>query len=261
MAGTTTDRRGARSSPPSGPPLLRIRLRRPRRRTLVASLAGAVLLGVGAVWVLYGSDWTRVERVNAEGTTVLRPRQVVAAAGVPAGDPLVSVDTDEVAARLRAALPRIAEVDVVRSWPDNIDLKVTERRPQLLIEAGGRFTEVDAEGVRFAQVRKRPDGVPLLELAAGDSPSRRRFGADRLRREAVRVAAGLPAEVRRDTRVVKVGSYDSITLELTDGRTVRWGSGENGRAKSRTLLALLKAARGARHFDVSAPTAPAASGS
>ena len=63
------------------------------------------------------------------------------------------------------------------------------------------------------------------------------------------------------TRTVLVRSYDDVELELADGRTVAWGSAENGRAKARSLTALMKAASGARHFDVSVPTAPASSGS
>lgn len=106
--------------------------------------------------------------------------------------------------------------------------------------------------------------MPTLELAVSgksDAAGLRRFPVDRLVREAVGVAANIPGAVARDTQVVKVRSYDSISLELSGGRTVEWGSGEKGRAKARTLIALMKAAPGARYFDVSAPTAPASSGS
>jgi cell division protein FtsQ len=166
---------------------------------------------------------------------------------------------------LRQKLPRIASVDVVSSWPHGIGLKVTERTPVLLVRKNGDFVEVDDEGVRFATVSGAPKGVPMLELSASrtgsGAASFRRFGTDRLVREAVRVAGDLPAAVAKDTRTVQVRSYDDISLELADGRTVEWGSGENGRAKARTLAALMKAAAGARHFDVSVPTAPASSGS
>jgi cell division protein FtsQ len=98
-------------------------------------------------------------------------------------------------------------------------------------------------------------------LTPGRSASLRRFGSARLVREAVRVAGGLPSGVARDTQVVRVTSYDSISLELTRGRTVIWGSGEDGPVKAKVLTALMKAAPKAGHFDVSAPTAPAVSGS
>ncbi|MGW2699473.1 cell division protein FtsQ/DivIB [Streptomyces sp. NPDC001340] len=264
MAGPTTAERGESQQESSGPPLAR-RLRKLRLRTIVILAVALVLLGAGSAWVLYGSSWMRVQRVSVSGTRVLTPADVREAASVPVGDPLISVDTDAIAARLRRKLPRIDTVDVVRSWPHGIGLKVVERTPVLLVRKAGNFVEVDEEGVRFATVSQAPKGVPTLELTASrkdsGSASFRRFGTDRLVREAVQVGGDLPAAVARGTRTVQVRSYDDISLELGDGRTVAWGSGENGRAKARALTALMKAAPGARHFDVSVPTAPASSGS
>lgn len=271
MAGPATARRGEKKSP-SGPPSaappratglrrVRIPLRAPGRRSLIIITIVAVLLGAFGVWALYASNWLRLERVEATGTRVLTPHEVVAAARAPMSEPLVSVDTDELARRLRARLPRIKTVDVERSWPHTIGLKVTERTPELLMQAGGEFVEVDAEGVRFATVRTAPQGVPLLEMTASDSPSLHRFGIDRLRRAAVEVTRDLPTAVRKDVHKVRVRSYDAVTLELTGGRTVAWGSREEGAEKAKVLTALLKAAHGGRHFDVSVPSAPAVSGS
>ncbi|MDX3241935.1 cell division protein FtsQ/DivIB [Streptomyces sp. ME18-1-4] len=264
MAGSATAERGARQQESSGPPLVR-RLGPRRLRMIIVLALIVVLLGAGAVWVLYGSPWLRVERVTVSGTSVLTPQQVREAADVPVGSPLISVDTDAIETRLRTELPRIDSVDVVRSWPRGIGLKVTERTPVLLVRKGAKFVEVDDEGVRFATVSEAPKGVPLLEMAVSSSrsvaASLRRFGEDRLVREAVKATGSLPAAVTRETRLVKVRSYDDISLELGGGRTVAWGSAEKGAAKGRALTALMKAAPAARHFDVSAPTAPASSGS
>ncbi|CAL9418013.1 cell division protein FtsQ/DivIB [Streptomyces sp. enrichment culture] len=263
MAGTTTAERGERQQESSGPPPAGRFLR--RRLRLIAALAALLLVSAGGVWLLYGSAWLRAERVTVSGTRVLTPERVREAAEVPLGEPLVSVDTDAIESRLLRKLPRIDAVDVERSWPHGISLKVTERTPVLLVEKGGKFIEVDDEGVRFATVSEAPKGIPLLELAVSRSSSAaaslRRFGEGRLVREAVRVAGDLPDRVARQTRLVKVRSYDAVSLELGDGRTVVWGSSEKGAAKARTLTALMKAAPGARHFDVSVPTAPASSGS
>ncbi|MEU3408872.1 FtsQ-type POTRA domain-containing protein [Streptomyces sp. NPDC006670] len=234
---------------------------RPRRVRLLVTLAAAALLAGGGTWALYGSSWLRVEKVTASGTEVLTPEQVVSAAAVPVGAPLVGVDTDEIASRVRTRLSRVDSVDVVRAWPHGIGLKVTERKPVLLVKKGADFIEVDAKGVRFDTVAKAPAGVPLLEMAADRSPSARRFDEERLLREAVGIAGGLPDAVAKETLQVKVRSFDSVVLELTRGRTVVWGSGELGEAKGRALTALLKAAPKADHFDVSVPTAPAVSGS
>jgi cell division protein FtsQ len=221
-------------------------------------LVAIVFVAVG-IWVLHGSSWLRVERVRTSGTEVLTSGEVEAAAAVPMGSPLISVDTDAMEARLRHKLPRIDSVEVIRSWPHGIGLKVTERKPVLLIEKGAKFIEVDAKGVRFAVVDKAPEAVPLLELAVDQSASLRSFDAGQLLTEAVRVRGELPGNVAVVAKVITVRSYDFISLELSGGRTVVWGSAEEGEAKGRALTALMKAEPRARRFDVSAPTAPAAS--
>ncbi|MEU9592188.1 cell division protein FtsQ [Streptomyces sp. NPDC048193] len=264
MAGPTTAERGERQQESSGPPGAR-RFRPPRLRTIIILAVAFVVVGGVTLWVLYGSNWLRVDHVSVSGTRVLTPAQVREAADVPVGDALVSVDTEAIAARLGSALPRIDEVDVVRSWPDGIALEVTERTPVLVVQKGKNFVEVDDEGVRYATVPRAPKSVPALKLepvrSGPAAASLRRFGEDRLVREAVRVAGAVPDAVARQTRLVKVRSYDDISLELSDGRTVAWGSGEQGERKGRALTALMKATPGARHFDVSVPTAPASSGS
>ncbi len=236
-----------------------------RPRTIVILSLTVLLLNAGSLWMLYGSERTHVKRVSVSGARVLTPEEVRAVAKVRLGSPLVSVDTDRVAARLRRELPRIDSVDVERSWPDGIELKVVERTPVMVEEKGGKFVEVDRDGVRFATVSQAPKGVPVLELSLSRSSSAaaslRRFGESRLVREAVTVAGQIPAAVARETRVVKVRTYDDISLELSDGRTVAWGSSANGRLKVRALTALMKAAPEARHFDVRVPTAPASTGS
>jgi cell division protein FtsQ len=262
VAGPTTARRGeaGRAETPARPPHTGPQGRRPTgRMRWVLAAVGLVLTAAATVWVFYGSSWLRLEQVTISGTDVLTRTEVETAAGAPVGAPLVSVDTDAIADRLRQKLPRIDSVDVVRSWPHGIGLKVTERKPILLVEKGKKFIEVDAKGVRFATVDKAPRHVPLLELTPDRSASLRRFGSDRLVREAVRIAGDLPGKVAGETGAVRITSYDSAVLELTGGRTVMWGSSEEGPMKAQVLTALMKASPKAGHFDVSAPTAPAAS--
>ncbi|MCH0539947.1 FtsQ-type POTRA domain-containing protein [Streptomyces sp. MUM 203J] len=247
--------RGSRGSGEAGP-----EDRRTRSRLRLILLGSALLaLAGGVLWALYGSSWLRAENVTVSGTRVLTPRQVEQVAAVPVGSPLASVDTGAIEERLRRELPRIDSVDVVRSWPGTISLEVAERVPVLVVEQGGEYTEVDAGAVRFATSVTAPRDVPLLRLDTGDSPGRRRFGGGRLTAEAVRVVTGLPAGLARQVTSVRVRSYDSVTLELAGDRTVFWGSAGQGEAKERALVALMKAAPKAGHFDVSAPSAPAAS--
>lgn len=243
------------------------RFRPPGRRTLLIAAVLVLVLGAFGVWALYASSWFRVEKVSVDGTRVLTEDRVRAAADIPLGAPLASVDKAAAERRVRERLRRVDEVRVVRAWPHGIGLHVTERRPVLLLEKGGedagserRYVEVDAGGVRFATVEEPPQHVPVLVLEPrGDAAARPRPGRGELRRAAADVVSALPEAVRQDARTVRVRSYDDVTIELTSHRTVRWGSPERGVAKAKALTAVMKAAKGADHFDVSAPTAPAVS--
>jgi cell division protein FtsQ len=95
-------------------------------------------------------------------------------------------------------------------------------------------------------------------LTLSQSPSVRLFGTKRLLQAAVEVAADLPSAVHKAARSIRVRSYDNITILLSGGRTVMWGSRERGGEKAVALTALMKAVGGANRFDVSAPSAPAA---
>ncbi|MYS19602.1 FtsQ-type POTRA domain-containing protein [Streptomyces sp. SID4948] len=219
------------------------------------------VLIAGGTWAVYGSPWFRARTVAVSGSRELTPNQIRRAAAVPLGGPLISVDTGAVRKRLLAALPRIDTVEVTHSWPHTVRVRVTERTAAAALESGGSFVEIDREGVRFATVDRAPKGVPLVQLAPAGTPSLRYFGTTQLLRSAIAVAGDLPGTLRGRATAIRVRSYDGITVELTHGREVVWGSAQDGARKAVILSALMKAEPRATHFDVSAPTAPAASGS
>jgi len=219
-----------------------------------------VLVG-GSTYAVYGSSWLRATRVSVSGADELTVDQITRAAAVPLGGPLISVDTGAVHDRLLKTLPRIAKVSVARSWPHTVTLKVTERTASAVLEDGAKFTEVDRDGVRFATVDHAPAGVPLVQLVSVQSASLRQFGTKELLRAAIEVAGDLPDSLRGQATSIDVRSYDGITVELSRGREVVWGSAADGARKAAVVTALMKAEPHAAHFDVSAPSAPAASGS
>ena len=115
---------------------------------MVLSAVGLLLVGSFGVWALYFSHWLRVDHVSVHGQDVLTAAQLRAAADIPLGTPLASVDEDAVRARLRKRLRRWTRRRV-RAWPHGIGLKVTERQPVLL----------DAEGRAVRRGRRRGSAV------------------------------------------------------------------------------------------------------
>ena len=175
---------------------------------------------------------------------VLAADQVRAAAAVPDREPLARVDTGAVADRVRA-LPGVARVAVSRSWPGTVRIAVTERRGVAVVRRGGVGWFIDGTGVVF---QRHPAGrrtLPLLQVPAA-SPG------DPATVAALAALTALPAEVAKQVTTVHAPTPESVTLTLTEGRAVLWGSAEQPAAKAAVLTALLR--RPGTRYDISSPT-------
>lgn len=223
------------------------------RRWLAWKPVVAVLLllasVVGAIWTAFFSSVLAVEGVSVDGTELLTPSQVRAAAAVPTGDPLARVDLDRVRSRVEA-LAAVKSADVTRTWPHEVLITVEERVAVAVVEIGGRIRGMDDSGVVFVDYQKAPTGLPHVRSSTDTR-------ADALQ-EAARVIAALPSELDAQVDHVAVETVDQISLVLRDGRTVVWGSAEQSEEKARVLAALLE--RPAQTYDVSVPGQPTTAG-
>ena len=215
-----------------------------RRLRLLAALFVVAVAGV-AVWVVWFSPIFESQEIRVVGVSDIAQQagtsQVVSAAAIPDGMPLIRVDT--VSARDKVAqLPWVESVEVYRSWPRTIVVEVRERTPVAVVEDGDVRTGVDASGVLFDP----PGGLWITDPVIR--------GEESAIPEAVEVVASLPSEIERRVRVVQAVSPDDIRLELGNDAIVRWGNSEDGEFKAQVLLALLP--RRAQAYDVSAPELP-----
>lgn len=207
-----------------------------------------LLAGVGAVallaWVLLGSRLLVVRAVEVTGTHVVPKSEVLAAAAIPEGLPLLRVDTGAAARRVER-IAQVRSVVVSRDWPDRIVIEVQERTPALAVPAvGGGFLLVDPSGVIVQVVTRRPVALPLF-IPAGPLPGNPDV------RAAASVVRGLPPSLARRVTSVTVPGPDAVTLHLSDRVTVVWGSPGLTAQKARVLAILMRTH--ARYYDVSAP--------
>ena len=101
--------------------------------------------------------------------------EVLRAAGITPGTPLVRVDTAAVARRVEQ-ITQVQSAQVSRDWPDSVVIAIRERTPALAVASGGGFALIDRFGVVVSHVATRPPGMVLL---AGGRPTRRRCAAAR----------------------------------------------------------------------------------
>ncbi len=166
----------------------RARRRRTRWRAAFFALAGlAIVAGVG--WALLGNRVLVVRSVTVTGTHLLAPGQVIAAADVPLGTPLLSVDAGAVTRRVEA-ISQVASATVTEDWPDHLVIAVTERVPVMAVADGGRRLRPRGpdRGDR-ALAKTRPAALPLFVTSLPGSALRGQPRGHRRRRRARRAAA------------------------------------------------------------------------
>lgn len=216
----------------------------------LAVLVVVVALVATGVWAVWFSSLLAVDEVEVRGTDHLKVAEVLEAADVEKGRPLVEVDLERATSRVEALAP-VREARVERSWPGTVVVTVVEREAVAVAEIGDRIAGIDAEGVVFRNYRKAPAGLPKVRVV-GD------VDRDALA-EAALVVSSLPDDLAADVRRVDVETIDRISLVLKGNRTVMWGSGEDSALKADVLAALVKAQK-ARTYDVSVPGSPVTSG-
>jgi len=211
-------------------------------RPWLVGVAGLVLAGL-AGWVVYGTPLLGVREVTVRGTTLVPADQVRAAAGIPVGTPLASLDLGAVRRRV-ATLPAVRSATVERDWPSQVLIVVTERvAVGQVARADGRFDLIDASGVLFHSVPSDA-GLPTLKLAAPHP-------GDPTTTAALAVLAALTPDLRAQLVSLAADSPARIRLALRGYREVIWGDATDNAAKAQAATGLLRYPGSV--IDVSAP--------
>ncbi len=188
------------------------------------------MLTVGIGLVLYFTPVMSARSIIVTGIGAVTRDEVLDAAAVRPGTPLLQIDTDQVADRV-AAIRRVASARVQREYPSALRITVVERIPVV--------------------VKDFPDGPHLSTATASTSRPRRRRRrcptststipgpTDPPTKAALAVLTALRPEIAAQVGRIAAPSVASITLTLTDGRTVIWGTNDRTEEKAEKLAALL----------------------
>lgn len=226
--------------------------RRNRWRAAFFALAGAAIV-VGVAWALLGDRVLVVRSVTVTGTRRLTPQQVIAAADVQLGTPLLSVNTGAVTRRVEE-IDQVASVTVSKDWPDHLVIAITERVPVLAVRmASGGYDLVDPSGVIVRMVNRWPAALPVLVTSLPGSALRGDPGVVAAGDVLAELRPTLAHQVTGVTVATLIAGPPQVTLTLGGGRTVVWGSVGDAGQKNRELSLLLPGQ--ARYLDVSAPGA------
>lgn len=243
-------RQRARPGPRPGRPRTRLPWQRrsslpgPHWKAAAFALSAVAILGVMA-WALLGSTLLVVRSVRVAGAgSAVSAGQVLAAARVQHGQPLIWVDTGLIAHRVEQ-LRQVQSAEVGKDWPATLVITVQPRKPVFALPVHGGYALMDPFGVTVREVALRPAGLPVLTV---NITSRTLRGSPAVAAAAA-VLGELPRQVARQVRGVLTGGPNDVSVKLADGAVVVWGGDERAWTKARELRILMR--RRARVYDVS----------
>ncbi|OBA85227.1 cell division protein FtsQ [Mycobacteriaceae bacterium 1482268.1] len=204
-----------------------------------------VVLVVGLGLLLYFTPIMAAREVVITGVGAVTQEEIIAAAAVKQGTPLLQVNTDDIAERV-ATIRRIASARVQREYPSTLRITVVERVPVVVKDYPDGPHLFDRDGVDFATAPP-PANLPYLEA---DNPG----PSDPPTKAALEVMTALPPEVAGQVARVSAPSVAGVTLTLADGREVVWGTTDRTEEKAQKLAALLT--QPGHTYDVSSPDLP-----
>jgi cell division protein FtsQ len=204
-----------------------------------------VALFVGLGLLLYFTPIMAARNIVVTGVGAVSQDDVIAAAAVKQGTPLLQIDTDDVAERV-ATIRRVASARVQREYPSTLRITIVERIPVVVKDFPDGPHLFDRDGVDFA-TGPPPPNLPYLDA---DNPGPN----DPPTKAALEVMTALRPEVAGQVARVSAPSPAAIALTLGDGREVVWGTTERTEEKAEKLAALLT--QPGHTYDVSSPDLP-----
>ncbi len=192
-------------------------------------------------WSLYQSKWFIAQEVTITGNSRLSAEQISAAAAVPIGNSLMSINPGAISEQL-AALPEIKTAIVERGWPHKILITITERTPIAVAATASGYNLIDSDGINAGVVLAPPAGL-LVISAQPDSPAMT---------NAIQALAAIPTEWK--IAGLSALTQDSVVATLANGVVVTFGSGDRAADKVEVAQALIE--KGYEVINVSAPDAP-----
>jgi cell division protein FtsQ len=222
-----------------------------RRRTallLTAAIAAAALV------VVSRSPVFRVRHVDVSGVEHLHRSEVVRLSGITGSTDVLWIDAGAVERRLEAD-PWIASASVHTSLPDGVEISIVERRPVAIVRSSSARRLVAADGTVLGPAGGRRLPTIVVPADAERLDARLPLSAP------ARAVGAISASGGPSIRTVVVGADGSLTIHLTAGPEIRFGTSTELRAKASVIRSVLSWASASgsavRSIDVVAPSVPA----
>jgi cell division protein FtsQ len=227
-----------------------------RRRLLAAAVVLLLLYGFYMLW-FRNLSWFAIHDVTIKGATT-NEREIKSAVEQVAGDMTTLHIKDGELRDAVARFPTVSSVGASTSFPNGLQVTITERLPVAFVQSGDQRTAVSADGYLLAGADFDAKALPRIEGAAA-------HGA-RLDEDAAAQAAILGATPGPLKNRIVSSTWDEerggVVVDLKNGPEVRFGDGSRAQDKWEAAVAVLSGdQRGSpSYLDVSVPDRPVSGG-
>ncbi|WP_080794087.1 cell division protein FtsQ/DivIB [Corynebacterium pacaense] len=216
-----------------------------RRKTVTWSIVALILLVVIGAAVTWFVPVFRVGSIEITGATRTDPTEVEEVSGIAEGSNLLRMDATAAATSI-AALPWVESVTVNRRLPSTVQIDLVEREAAVFVRRGDGDHVIDTSG-RAIIIGTPPPGSIEVRGAREDDP-------DVLPAVTAVLAAIDAQDPQLRTLIADIQAPDQfdISLHLTDGREIYWGSSDNNHDKAVALATVVKREGGS--WNISSPS-------
>lgn len=131
-----------------------------RRAKIIVSFLFILIIAVGVV--LSVTVLFPIKNVKAKGSRIYSSAQIESACEELKGMNLIIASEDDALSRLRSKLPYVASVEFNRSFPDTLNIKVTDAKEYASYEVSGKYYTVSNDGWVLNSYAEPPQNIILI---------------------------------------------------------------------------------------------------
>ncbi|QPK81871.1 FtsQ-type POTRA domain-containing protein [Schaalia sp. ZJ405] len=223
------------------------------RITHVLVIVSVVALLIGGGWVVFFSPLFALDSshiaVSGEDGKSLTDDMVASLLTPYVGTPITRLSMTDVEKTVTGNV-LVRQAKASRKWPTGLSIAVTQRKAAMYTPVESGVTLIDEDGVDFSTADAAPTGIPAVSLAQGED---RPYAAKN-----VIIVWGSCDESLKSLVSLIESDGSQLTLTLTSGAKVAWGTVEDSPLKAQVLSVLVNQ-RDASVYDVSSPAHPVTS--
>lgn len=135
----------------------RVEMKKRRKRILFRLVLLLTLLTITVTYA-FKSDFFNIESIKVEGNTKISDEQIVNSSRINIGENIFRIKKSQSENGIKY-LPYIKEVEVYKSFPRTISIKVEERKPVIQVKALSSYILIDNEGYVLEIVDERVEDL------------------------------------------------------------------------------------------------------